>query len=94
MYNLDYFIEQVDIEEFDNSVYEDDDLLGHLLESIFTDTKEYMITDLYSPISEMESDLKGRATTFYTFAHREYVKYVERIEKLPEEVGSTPTETI
>lgn len=89
MYNLDYFIEQVDIEKFDNSVSDDDDLLGQFLEAIFSGTKEYMITDLYSPISEMEFDLEDHATTFYKFAHREYMKYVGKIEGLLEKVGST-----
>lgn len=93
MYNFDYFMEQVDIEEFDNSMCEDDDLLGQFLEAIFSDTKEYMITDLYSSIREMESDLEDHATTFYKFAHREYVQYVEKLEKVLEELGSAPTET-
>ena len=93
MYNFDYFVEQVDIEEFDNSICEDDDLFGQFLEAIFSDTKEYVITDLYSSIHETESGLEDHATTFYKFAHREYMKYVGKIENLLEEVGSTSTET-
>lgn len=93
MYNFNYFMEQVDIEELDNSICEDDDFLGQVIEAIFSDPKQYMITDLYPSIREMESDVEDRAATFNKFAHREYVKYVGKIEKVLEELGSIGTET-
>lgn len=52
-----------------------------------------IITDLYPSIQEMESDVEDRATTFNKFAHKEYVRYVGKIEKVLEELGSIATET-
>lgn len=87
MYHFDYFMEQVDIGEWDSSVAEEDDFLGQVLEAIFTDTKEYMISNLFTSISEMKNDLDDHAATFYKYAYQEYKQYVGKIEEQLEIIG-------
>jgi hypothetical protein len=88
MYNMDYFVEQLDIDEMDTSFSDEEDVLGRILETIFTNTKEYSVTNIFSSISEMESDLRDNATTFYKFAQSEYQQYIAKIEAQLEIVGA------
>ncbi len=85
MYNIDYFIEQVDIEEHDYRVEED--FLARVLETLFTDSIEYSITNLYSSISEIEQDLDYYSNTFYGAAYNLYKEYVSEIEDIIEQIG-------
>jgi hypothetical protein len=72
----------------DTSFSDEEDVLGRILETIFTNTKEYSVTNIFSSISEMESDLRDNATTFYKFAQSEYQQYVTKIETQLEIVGA------
>lgn len=85
MYELDYFMDQVEIEKNDYRVSEDG--IFRLLEGMIADNIEYTISDIYSSISEMENDLNKRANTFFNSVHNEYEKYVNEIEELLELIG-------
>ena len=85
MYNFDYFIDQVEIEEHDYRI--SDDFFTRVLETLLTDSIEYTISDLYSAISEIENDLDSHANTFYGAAFHIYKSYVTEIEKLLDKIG-------
>ncbi|MBE5924102.1 MAG: hypothetical protein E7271_06475 [Lachnospiraceae bacterium] len=82
MYNIDYFMEMIEIDENENNICKDDNPLGHLVNVCLSKAPEYRITDIHSSINEMENDLTDHATTFYKYAHRVYSRYVERIESV------------
>lgn len=85
MYDLDYFINQVDIEEHDYRI--GDDFLTRTLEGLFTDSVEYTINDLHLALNEIESDLNNHANTFYRAAFNIYKCYITDIEELLEQIG-------
>ncbi len=85
MYDFDYFISQVDIDILDFSCA--DGLLDRALEKLFVGGADYMITNLYSAISEIEHDLNDKADTFYGVAHNTYKSYVAKMEDLLEKIG-------
>lgn len=92
MYNFEYFMEQVEIVEMGNNTFDDnDDFLGLVLRAIFSESKEYMVSDLYCSIREMESDLADHASIFYNFAHEEYVRYIGKIEKVLDCLENPPS---
>lgn len=85
MYNFDYFIDQVEIEEHDYRI--SDDFFTRALETLLTDSIEYTISSLYSAISEIENDLDNYANTFYGAAFSVYRTYVTEIEELLDKIG-------
>ena len=85
LYNIEYFIEAVEIEEHDYRVEED--FIARALETLFTDSIEYTITDLYSSIGEIEQDLDVYANTFFGAAYDIYRDYVAEIEDIIEQIG-------
>lgn len=87
MYDFDYFIDQVEIEEHDHRIY--DDFFSRTLETLLSkDSIEYTLTDLYSAIREMENDLNGQASTFYGAAFSAYQSYVSEIEDIINKIGT------
>ena len=86
MYNFDYFINQVEIEEHDYRISED--FFTRVLETLFSDNIEYTITDLYSAISEIQNDLDSRADTFYGTVFYIYKSYVVEMEKILDTIGN------
>ncbi|WP_455719730.1 hypothetical protein [Agathobacter sp.] len=66
LYDIDYFIDQVNIEEHDYRYA--DGIFLKALETMLTDHIEYTITDIYSAISEIQDDADSRANTFYGLA--------------------------
>lgn len=85
MYNFDYFIDQVEIEEHDHRISED--FFTRVLETLLTDSIEYTISDLYSAINEIENDLDSHSNTFYGAAFIIYKSYVTEIEKILDKIG-------
>ena len=86
MYDFDYFIDQVEIEEHDHRVY--DDFFSRMIETLLTkDSVEYTMTDIYSAIREMENDLNEHTNTFYGAALQIYQEYVSDIEKIIDKIG-------
>ncbi len=85
MYDFDYFVEQAEIEEHDYRIF--DDVFTRTLETLFTDSIQYTITDIHSAISEIENDLGSRANTFYEAAFNEYKSYISEIEELLDKIG-------
>lgn len=85
MYNFDYFMNQVEIEKHDFRVSED--VIFKTIETLFTDNIEYTITDIYSAIQELESDVNSHANTFFGTAFSIYNSYVTDIEKILDKLG-------
>ena len=85
MYDLDYFINQVDVEEHDYRI--GDDFLTRTLEGLFADHIEYTINNLHLALNEIESDLNSHANTFYRAAFNIYKCYIADIEDLLEQIG-------
>lgn len=85
MYDIDYFIEQVEIEEHDYRISED--FFTRALETLFTDKVEYTVTNLYSAINEIQNDLDSQANTFYGAAFNAYQSYISEIETLLDNIG-------
>ena len=48
---------------------------------------QYTISDIHTPISEMEGDLNEHAHTFFKAAHDEYRSYCREIEELLQQLG-------
>ncbi len=86
MYDFNYFIEKADIETHDHRISEE--FFWRAMETIFSDSIEYSINDLYSVISEIEHDLKDYANTFYGTAFSIYKNYVSEIEQLLDTIGN------
>lgn len=86
MYQFDYFMDQVEIEEHDYRISEGGFLRA--LETLAGGSIQYTITDIHSAISEMEEDINDHANTFFNTAQSEYQYYCQDIEELIQEIGS------
>lgn len=86
MYEFDYFMDQVEIEEHDYRISEGGFLRA--LESLAGGSIQYTITDIHSAISEMENDLNDYANTFCNTAQSEYQEYCRELEDLIQEIGN------
>lgn len=86
MYQFDYFMDQVEIEEHDYRISEGG--FFRALETLAGGSIQYTITDIHSAISEMENDLNDHANTFFNTAQSEYEDYCRDIEELLQEIGS------
>jgi len=80
MYRLDYFYDQIEIEENDCRISEGE--IFRALEAVLADNIQYTYTGVWSAISELEKDLNGNLTTFYRRAYAEYTNYIAKIEQL------------
>ena len=86
MYQFDYFMDQVEMEEHDNRI--SDGGLLRALEALAGGSIQYTITDIHSAISEMEDDINDHANTFFNTAQSEYQYYCQEIEELIQEIGN------
>lgn len=86
MYQFDYFMDQVEIEEHDYRISEGGFLRA--LETLAGGSIQYTITDIHSAISEMEEDINDHANTFFNTAQSEYQYYCQKIEELLQEIGN------
>lgn len=86
MYQFDYFMDQVEIEEHDYRISEGGFLRA--LETLAGGSIQYTITDIHSAISEMEEDINDHANTFFNTAQSEYQYYCQEIEELLQEIGN------
>jgi hypothetical protein len=86
MYDFDYFIGQVNIEEHDYRIADNSFMLA--LETLFTDHIQYTITDIYPAISELQNDLNTYSNTFFGAAFGIYRSYVEELENLLDRIGN------
>lgn len=86
MYQFDYFMDQVEIEEHDYRISEGGFLRA--LETLAGGSIQYTITDIHSAISEMEEDINDHANTFFNTAQSEYQYYCQEIEELLQELGN------
>ncbi|MBE7054840.1 MAG: hypothetical protein E7392_01855 [Ruminococcaceae bacterium] len=85
MYDFDYFVDSVNIQEHDYRVSEG---ILRVIETIFTDSITYSYSNIIDTVCEMEKDINTRATSFFKSAYREYLSYVRRIEKAFEALGN------
>mgnify|MGYP007112697476 FL=1 len=85
MYRFQYFLDQVEIEEHDYRVMEGG--FWRSLETLISGSIQYTISDIHTPISEMEGDLNEHAHTFFKAAHDEYRSYCREIEELLQQLG-------
>ena len=86
MYQFDYFMDQVEIEEHDYRIAEGGFMRA--LETLAGGSIQYTITDIHSAISEMEEDINDHANTFFNTAQSEYQYYCQDIEELLQEIGN------
>lgn len=85
MYQFDYFMSQVDMEEHDYRVFED--FFSRMLETVLTDNVQYTITNITDSVFEMENDLNDYANTFFKTIHNDYLDYAAEIEELIDGIG-------
>lgn len=85
MYDFNYFKNQVEIEEHDYRMAED--FFTKALETLFTDSIQYTVTDVHSAISEIQDDLHNHANTFFGTVHHSYQEYVAEMESLLDQIG-------
>lgn len=85
LYDYDYFLEQADIEEHDYRI--SDDFITRTLETLFTDSIEYTIPDLYLALEEIQNDLDKYTNTFFGAAQKLYHTYISEIEALLDTIG-------
>jgi hypothetical protein len=85
LYPFSYFQEKAEIERHDYRVSDPGIFL--VIETLVADNIEYTISDVYTPVSEMERDLTRRANTFFSAALRIYEQYVREMELLLDVIG-------
>jgi hypothetical protein len=85
LYPFSYFQEKAEIERHDYRVSDPGIFL--VIETLVADNIEYTISDVYTPVSEMERDLTRRANTFFSAALRIYEQYVRELELLLDVIG-------
>lgn len=85
MYDFDYFVDRVSIEEHD---YRTSEGFFKVVETLFQDSIEYTYDDFLGAVFEMEKDINDHVSSFYKSAYSEYLSYVKEIEKIFEELGT------
>lgn len=86
LYKKQYFIDLVDINEYDARTC-DTGIWGGL-EKLLTDKIKYrMSPEISSSVQEMQKDLNDHCTTFFHAAHEEYYNYISEIEKKLDIIG-------
>ena len=89
MYDFNYFVNKVNIEEHD---YRSSEGVLRIIEALFPDSIEYTYCDFFGSVYEMEKDLDDHLTLFYELAHKEYLEYVKEIEKVFEKLEKSTIE--
>jgi hypothetical protein len=85
LYPFSYFQEKAEIERHDYRISDPGIFLA--IETLFANNIEYTVSDVYTPISELEHDLERRATTFFSAALHIYEQYICEIELLLDVIG-------
>ena len=85
MYDFNYFVDRVSIEEHD---YRTSEGFFKVVETLFQDSIEYTYDDFLGAVFEMEKDINDHVSSFYKSAYSEYLSYVKEIEKIFEELGT------
>ena len=85
MYDFQYFVDQVDIEEFDSSI--ETDFLFSILENIFTETKTYNVSGVFSSFMEIEQDANDKAGTLHNEAKSLFRELLVGISGILDEIG-------
>ena len=85
MYDFNYFVDRVSIEEHD---YRTSEGFFKVVETLFQDSIEYTYDDFLGAVFEMEKDINDHVSSFYKSAYVEYLAYVKEIEKIFEELGN------
>lgn len=80
LYDVDYFVDEIDIDDIQLNNPSNDDLLNIVIDFLFDTSTKYIISDIQSPYSELKSDMDDHSLTFYKYAHREYNRYIQKIE--------------
>lgn len=86
MYKLSYFIDSIDVDEYDSRISEG---FVRVLEGLFTDSVFYGISSVYGIINEIETDLNDKLSTYARTCGEIYEKYVAEIEKVFEQLSET-----
>ena len=84
MYDFDYFVDRVTIEEHD---YRTSEGVLKVIESLFPDSIEYTYDDFLDAIYEMEEDINNHTASFFKVAYNEYLAYIRQIERIFEVLG-------
>lgn len=93
MYKKQYFIDMVDIAEYDARTY-DSGIWGGL-EKILTDKIKYGISfNIGISIQELQKDLNDHCGTFLKAAHKEYCNYIAEIESILDSIGKSLPESL
>ena len=81
LYDLDYFLGQLEIEEHD--MRSETGLLG-MLEWLNPDSFEYSFDGAFEALEEIEKDINAKASTFFSVTHERFRDYARNIEDLIE----------
>ena len=85
MYDFNYFVDRVSVEEHD---YRTSEGFFKVVETLFADSIEYTYDDFLGAVYEMEKDINDHIASFYKSAYSEYLSYIKEIEKIIEELGT------
>lgn len=85
MYDFDYFVDRVSVEEHD---YRTSEGFFKVVETLFQDSIEYTYDDFLGAVFEMEKDINDHVSSFYKSAYSEYLSYVKEIERIFEDLGT------
>lgn len=91
MYDLNYFIEQVDIEEHDYNLDTGDKIFDYIARLV-SNNMEYTLEGLFESINELEDDLNKNAFTFFSTAFELYQEYCRQIVQIAETLGNKLTD--
>lgn len=91
MYDLNYFIEQVDIEEHDYNL-DTGDKVFDFIARLVNDNTEYTLEGLFDSLNELENDLNKNAASFFSTAFEIYQKYRREIVQIAETIGNDLTD--
>ena len=79
LYNIDYFLDQLEIEEDDMRT--ETGILG-MLEWLNPQSFEYSFDGTFEALEEIEKDINAKAASFFSVTHERYRDYVRKIEDL------------
>ncbi len=85
MYDFDYFVKKVDIDEIDSSI--ETEGIFSLIEKVFTETKTYFVSDIFTSLQELEKDVNDRASAFFRAARTSFDQLEADVEKLLEQIS-------
>ena len=91
MYDLNYFIEQVDVEEHDYNLDTGDKVFDFVARLVNNNT-EYTLEGLFDSLGELEDDLNKNAASFFNTAFTIYQDYCYQITHIAETIGNHLTD--